>query len=307
MVQPAPAVRHAARIVQLLADHARSEFTLSEIARVVLVNKTSCLSILGALVESGSVVKHPATLRYAIGPAHLGLGAAASQRYDFLEVARVELDRLCEQEGLYWNVGTLSGTEMIVLAASDPRPPTLGFGPGNRLSLTPPFGLVYVSWSPPEVVEAWLNRAVPDHDGAQLDIYRQAIETTRRRGYSIGVRSAKQAHLLRHFEDLRHHPDEPRLGEMAEDLLHDLAFGEFVLAEIEANGLYEVSFLSVPIVDDRGSMVAAVTIGGYPSALLGTELGERCAELVAASRRIASALPASEARPGGISAGTATI
>jgi DNA-binding IclR family transcriptional regulator len=297
MVQPAPAVRHAARIVQLLADKPRSEFTLSEIARFVTLNKTSCLSILGALVESGSVVKHPATLRYAIGPAHLGLGAAASQRYDFLEVARVELDRLCVDQGLYWNVGTLSGTEMIVLAASDPRPPSLGFGPGNRFSLTPPFGLVYVSWSAPKVVDAWLERTVPNGDRSQLGSYRRAIDTTRRCGYSVGVRSAKQARLLSHLEDLRRHPEEPELIEVAEDLLHNLAFGEFVLTTIEPDGVYDVSFLSVPVLDEDGSVFAAATIGGFPLALSGLQLEKKGSALKEAARRIASALPTREARP----------
>jgi DNA-binding IclR family transcriptional regulator len=305
MVQPAPAVRHAARIVQLLADHPRSEFTLSEIARTVVLNKTSCLSILGALVESGSVVKHQATLRYAIGPAHLGLGAAASQRYDFLEVARVELDRLCEPEGLYWNVGTLSGTEMIVLAASDPRPISLGFGPGNRFSLTPPFGFIYVSWSAPEVVEAWLKQAVPDGDPAQLANYREAIQMTRQRGYSVGIRSAKQARLLSHLDDLRRHPDQPELIDRVDDLLGDLELGEFVLSEIEPDRLYEVSFLSVPILDDLGSVVSAATVGGYPRALSGGQLEGRCTALAFVARRIASALHQGDVRPPGLSPGTA--
>ena len=277
----------------MLADSPRSEFTLSEIARSVELNKTSCLGILAALAESGSVVKHPQTLRYSIGPAHIGLGLAASHRYDFVDVARVELDRFCHRDGLYWNVGTVSGTEMLVLAASEPRPPSLAFEPGHRFALTPPLGFVYISWSSPDLAERWLRQTVREDDHEQLAAYRDAMETTRRRGYSVGIQSAKQARLLRSLGELGRHPDQPDLADVALDLLHEVAFDEFLLTEIELAQTYEVSFLSAPIVDSHGSVVAAITVGGFTLPLTGHELVERCTSLVACAECIATAYPRS--------------
>jgi DNA-binding IclR family transcriptional regulator len=294
MVQSAPAVRHAARIVQVLADSPRAEFTLSEISRSVGLNKTSCLSILASLTEAGSVVKHPGTLRYSIGPVHIGLGFAASKRYDFIDVARVELDRLCQEDGLYWDLGTLSGMEMMVLATSESRPPLLTWELGKRFALTPPIGFVFICWSAPELAEAWLRQAVRDAGTNKLEEFRAALEATRRRGFSVGIESTKQAKVLTVLGYLGEHGENSKLADEARALLDDVALDEFLLGDIEPEQSYGVSFLSAPVADDEGMVIASVTIGGFSAPLSGHELSERGEALVSCARRVASAYPRNE-------------
>jgi DNA-binding IclR family transcriptional regulator len=276
------------RVLCFLGHSPQSEFTLSELARALSINKSSCLSILTALEEFGFVVRNSDSLRYAIGPAHIGLGTAAAQRYDFIDVAAIELDRLSRDDGLYWNLGTMAGMEMIVLAASAPRVPSSPvMRPGQRVALTPPLGLVYIAWAPSDLVQRWLQQAIRAGEDADPEhLYRCALGTTRERGFSVGLQSQAQVRLIQSLSQLA---DGPEWTSRARALLEDLRFDEFLLVAIDADREYPVTFLSAPVLDDAGRLIGAITIGGFTRLLPGREILVYGDRLKDSAQRIARA------------------
>jgi DNA-binding IclR family transcriptional regulator len=287
------------RIVGFLGDHPRSEFTLSEIARALTMSKTSCQGILAALGEFGTVTKDPGTLRYSIGPAVIGLGIAATERFDFLDVARVEMDEFCAQDGLHWNMGVLSGHEAVVVAASPSG--TLGMAPGQRIALTPPIGLVFLGWSSPEFVAWWLDKSTDAEDPELRRTYEHAIEVTRRRGFSIGRKSEAQTRFAEALRSLVHSVEQSELVDTARILLEELAFEEYFHDILDSGHQYEVEFLSVPMFGRGGDMIGAITVGGFQGVLTGTEVFELAGRLSERAKRIADTHaggPVGEEAPG---------
>jgi DNA-binding IclR family transcriptional regulator len=273
------------RIVGYLGDHPRSEFTLSEISRAVGLSKTSSQSILAALAESGTVTKDLRTLRYSIGPAVIGLGIAAAERFDFLDVARMELEEFCAPEGLDWNVGALAGNDPVILAASTLG--SLGLAPGQRVAITPPIGLVFLGWSPPEFVTSWLMRSTVYDDPVLRRKYEKAVEVTRRRGFSVGRKSETQTKFARALGMLVNEVERSELAETARTLLAELTLEEYYLEIVDSDHKYDIEFLSVPMFDRSGTMLGAITVGGFQNSLTGTQVLEFANRLSERSKRIA--------------------
>jgi DNA-binding IclR family transcriptional regulator len=273
------------RIVGYLGERPRSEFTLSEISRAVGLSKTSCQSILAALAESGTVTKDMRTLRYSIGPALIGLGVAATERFDFLDVARMELEEFCAPEGLDWNVGALAGKDPVILAAS--KVGTLGLVPGQRVALTPPIGLVFLGWSPPESVTSWLMQSTDYDDPVLRKKYEQAVEVTRRRGFSVGRKSETQTKFARALGTLVKEVERSELAETARALLAELTLEEYYLEIVDSDQQYAIEFLSVPMFDRSGDLLGAITVGGFQSSLTGAEVLQFANRLSERGKRIA--------------------
>jgi DNA-binding IclR family transcriptional regulator len=272
------------RIVGFLGDHPRSEFSLSEVARAVDLSKTTCQSILAALCESGTITKDLATLRYSIGPAVIGLGIAAAERFDFLGVARVELEEFCAPEGLDWTVGALVGQDPVVLAAS--KRGSLGVTPGQRIALSPPIGLVLLGWSPPELVTRWLRESGDFEDPVLREKYRAAIDVTRVRGFSVGKKSEAQSRFVGALGSLVNSVERAELVETARALLAELTLEEYFQDIVDSDQEYAIEFLSVPMFDRQGGLLGAITVGGFKNPLSGREVLEMASRLGERGKRI---------------------
>jgi DNA-binding IclR family transcriptional regulator len=96
--QEVPAVRRAARVLERLAE-GREPFSLTALSRAVRVAPSTLLGILTTLRTAGLVARHDADGRYTLGPALVGLGAAAAQRYDAVHVFDLIAGRLVETLG----------------------------------------------------------------------------------------------------------------------------------------------------------------------------------------------------------------
>ena len=77
-----------------LLGHDDEGLTASDIARRVGANRASCVHMLAALEAAGFVARGAVDRRYRLGPALVGLGAAAARAFPGLETARRELDEL---------------------------------------------------------------------------------------------------------------------------------------------------------------------------------------------------------------------
>jgi DNA-binding IclR family transcriptional regulator len=96
-----PAVDRAAAILRRLQEFSGDDQTsLSRIAEAIGINKSSCSYILRTLQQSALVELDPATKTYSLGPALIGLGAAAARRRDILKVGRKRMEGLVQRSGL---------------------------------------------------------------------------------------------------------------------------------------------------------------------------------------------------------------
>ena len=82
MTRRAPAVGRSIDILELLADRPSEALTLSEIARLLQLNKASCHTILVALTDRHYLTKDERDKTYRLGPAVLTLAGSLLSRDD---------------------------------------------------------------------------------------------------------------------------------------------------------------------------------------------------------------------------------
>ena len=84
---PSPAVGTAIRILDYLSKQ-KPRAGVSEIARALCVNKSSCFNVLLTLVHFGVVSKLPGVAQYQLGPRLAELGGAARRQYSHRDALR---------------------------------------------------------------------------------------------------------------------------------------------------------------------------------------------------------------------------
>src|SRR5689334_349455 len=91
--RPSPSATRAVGIINFLAEHPHQAFKLSDLQRALRLSRTTCHSILLALVEAG-YIHRGSDKSYTLGPALVDIGRAASASLSPLQVAQPEMRRL---------------------------------------------------------------------------------------------------------------------------------------------------------------------------------------------------------------------
>jgi DNA-binding IclR family transcriptional regulator len=188
MSRPAPAAVRALAILDFLAAHPTESFTLSELARELHINPASAHAVLGAMTEAGYLVRHPTHKTYRLGPSTMAVGHAALASHPVIGVAREEMQRLADETGLECMASAPLDMELVAVARvgpSDRARPLIEVG--QRMPLVPPLGIMFLAWSSPERVDAWLQRIGPDEPSGARDRYRRLLESARTLGYNVSV------------------------------------------------------------------------------------------------------------------------
>jgi DNA-binding IclR family transcriptional regulator len=284
MARPAPAVDRTVAVLNLLAAHPDTAFSLSEMCRRLDINKATAHAMLTALADSGFLLRNPRDKSYTLGPALIALGsAAAARRLELVEFARAPMQALASDTGLQCVVSSAMGEEIVFLAVAGEVVP---FGPhvrvGQRIPLAPPIGTVFMAWSLPDEVDTWLNRSTAGKPltGAELERFRNGVRAVRRRGYSVGLE-----------------PDVlgVRLGQSLDDheavppLLAELSRTSYLMDDFGA-GTHRIGHLAAPVFgpDERVAMV--LTLYGFQKQLSGADIDALAARLTATTREITFAV-----------------
>jgi IclR family acetate operon transcriptional repressor len=181
-----PAVDRAAGILEALS-HGPGGGTLTDLARLLRIHKSTAHGILATLARHRLVERDPATRRYRLGPAVAALGRAALDRQDLGALARPHLLRLRRLSGETVTLHLRDGTGSVI-AASEESPQQLKVSAphGHRL---PPFAgsVAKVLWAftapgddLPSRLPAYTPRSIRDPGR-----YRQELERVRRAGVAI--------------------------------------------------------------------------------------------------------------------------
>jgi len=283
MARPAPAVDRTVAVLNLLAAHPDTAFSLSEMCRRLDINKATAHAMLTALADSGFLLRNPRDKSYTLGPALIALGsAAAARRLELVEFARAPMQALAAETGLQCVVSSAMGEEIVFLAVAGEVVP---FGPhvrvGQRVPLAPPIGTVFMAWSLPDEVDTWLHRTVGAPLGVgELESFRNGVRAVRRRGYSVGLE-----------------PDVlgVRLGQSLDDheavppLLAQLSQTSYLMDDFGA-GAHRIGHLAAPVFgpDERVAMV--LTLYGFQKQLTGADIDALATRLTATTREITFAV-----------------
>lgn len=289
MGRPNPGTERTIALLNFLASRPHERFGLSELCRRLGISKATAHAQVGALTEAGYLLRHPVDKTYSLGPALIGVGnAAAARQYDVVEEARGPMARLADELDVQCVASAAYGGEMVMLARAgrtDPLGVTVDVG--GRIPLVPPLGTVFMAWSDPDDIDAWLRRLGPDAGERQLDRYREAILTVRRRGFSLGLDSATRARL-----QAARVPDRALPG-----VVDELGHEEYILLELEQSASYDLSLVAAPVFGGDGRVVLAVTLFGFRAPLRGRDVPVVAARLCEETRSVTKAIGGTEPDP----------
>ena len=292
MTRGTPAAQRTVDVLNLLAAHPGRPLGLSEIARRVGIGKGTAHALLTTLGEAGYLVRNPSDKTYVLGPAVVGLGrAAAAAELSTLDYARPAMERLSAELGLQCLASAAIGTDIVILGrAGTPTPLGFSVEVGQRLPLVPPLGTVFVAWSPPEEIDAWLRRLGASAGEDELTRYREAVATVRRRGYSVALEAAAHARLGRALADVAAGAGASALREEVLRLVAELGHEEYILGELTGAARYQVNHLAAPVRDPDGRVVLALTLVGFRDRIDAAELAPLGRRLVAEAGAVERAM-----------------
>lgn len=263
MARRAPAVERAVAVLNYLAAHPDGRFTLSEIARSTDLNKATLHAILGALTESGFVLREEDRKTYGLGPALVALGGAAVESNPAVQLAVPHMQALSEELGLDCVASTAIEDQIVILQrTSSPRPFGIDVQPGQRLPLAPPLGTVFVAWSTAAEIDHWLGLVGPSASKSDIKRYRQAVETVRARGYSLGLGPQPRPAPER--------PGRPRPS--LEENVRAIRVDEYALIELDHSSTYTLNHIGAPIFGPDKRVTLALFLIGFQGDISASEV-----------------------------------
>ena len=176
MARQALSATRAVAVLNFLASHATEQYSLSDLSDAMDINLASAHALMGALQESGYVVRHPRLRTYRLGPSVVALGAAALECHPAIDHAREEARRLSKDLGLAVAVSAVAGGEIVFLGRfGEHRGREMEAHVGQRIPLVPPVGAVFVAWADPG---PWLEQS--DDPGSLA----RGLDAVRERGWA---------------------------------------------------------------------------------------------------------------------------
>lgn len=270
-------------VLNFLAAHPAERFTLSEIARATDLNKATLHAILAALNVSGYVLREEERKTYSLGPALVALGSAAVEANPAVQVAGPQMQLLSSELELDCVASAAIEDRIVILArTSSRRPFGIDVQPGQRLPLAPPLGTVFVAWSPPEDIDRWLAKVGPSATKADIERYRQAVESVRARGYSIGLGGEAVGGAV-----------EDESATLAESVAR-IRVDEYALIELDHSSAYRLNHVGAPVFDADGRVALAVFLIGFHGDIPAAEVPRYAERLRYACQSITEAIGGKE-------------
>jgi DNA-binding IclR family transcriptional regulator len=263
MARRAPAVERSIAVLNFLATNPEERFTLSEIARAADLNKATLHAILGALTESGFVLREEERKTYGLGPALVALGGAAVEANPAVQLAGPYMQGLSDELGLDCVASTAIEDQIVILQrTSSPRPFGIDVQPGQRLPMSPPLGTVFVAWSSKADIDRWLAKVGPSASKADIARYREAVDSVRARGYSIGLGGEPVP---------RSESPRQRRRTLA-DNVRSIRVDEYALVELDHSATYRLNHVGAPVFSPNGRVSLALFLIGFQGDIAASEV-----------------------------------
>lgn len=279
MARPAPAIDRCIAVLNHLAAHPDEQFTLSELARTLDLNKATAHGMLTTLADAGYLTRDPQTKTYGLGPALIAVGNAALASTPAARLSVPHMASLSAEFDLESIASAAISDEIVILArAGVARPLGINVRPGQRLPLAPPLGTVFVAWSGPAQIDRWLSRVGPGRSEADLDRYRAALASVRQRGYSVALGGEGQQRLIEALREAGHEPPTSRGGE------------EYALVELPGSARYRINHIGAPVFGPSGDVALGLFLIGFRGQIAAEEVPGFADRLLEAAEAVTVAL-----------------
>jgi DNA-binding IclR family transcriptional regulator len=227
------------------------------------MNKATAHAMLSTLVDEGVLIRHPADMRYTLGPALIGLGSAAVlDSSAALDLATSEMVSISIDLDVSCVATALIGTDLVVLARHDVSRPLFNYHPvGHRSPLIPPQGREFFAWAPKARVLEWIDR-IPGRVNKETRAQMFALlAETREQGYVVFADGIGDLHRwLTSLRDLPSAELQQRLNALISDLRHmSLASG----SDLDALANSMIS----PVFGPDGNVLLGIVITGFPEGI----------------------------------------
>ena len=267
-----------------LTAHPGVSFTLSELSAALNVNPASLSALLLALCDAGYLSRHPRRKTYTLGPAGVALGHAAALQYPAIEAAEPEMRELATLGSECVATVATAGEILFVAIEGHPGPKSREAWVGQRIPMVPPFGQVFVAWSAKAEIDRWLGTM---GRGEQASLLRQrliaSLDRVRNDGYVVGLANDPVEEVIALIDELTVvDRDEVRRRLWEAIPRQGLSY---VAEGIQADEVYDVANLAVPVFDAEGSVALAMTLTGL-SGVRGDRLREIGEIALGAARRV---------------------
>jgi DNA-binding IclR family transcriptional regulator len=291
MARPSPSTDRSTRVLSFLAQHSDQRFTLSEISRHLELNKATCHAMLNTLTEAGFLLRYPLDKGYALGPALVTIGQAASEvQARIVDFAQPQMTELSNRFGVQCGASIMSGDTLTYVAVvGKPRP----FGPsmtvGESVPCIPPLGGIQVAWSDEARINAWLDRGRVR--GARRKALREALDGIKHRGYSLGLARDARTQLSRTLADESVFAgNSTAVREVITELIENLNESAYFVQEVRADERYNIGHVAAPVFGPAGEMLFALTLLGWTEAMSGREVTTIAKTLLRASQEVTSSI-----------------
>lgn len=276
-------------MIEFLAEAPDRAYHLSELARQVGLDKSTCHPMLTELTRVGWLVKDRVKRTYRLGPRLVPIGAAARAAVPITDLARAAMERLSQDTGGMVCLVVASG-DALVLAGVVRTPgagaPDLPLRVGDRIEFAPPLGSVLVAFAEPYVVDNWLRARTT----ATASV-RDTLAVVRRRRFAVEL-SPHSPTILRDraAETLAQVYGSRRAARITSEQLPTLS-PELLLGEIDERASYAPMTVNAACFDAHGRVACAISALGLADRLLsGRELAELGARVVRAADEITEQL-----------------
>jgi len=191
MSSPVPAIERAIRVLYLYKNGEKKEYGVSEISRLLRLNKSTAHNILNTLTHYKFLEQNEATRSYRLGPALAELGSLVRNQLEVREVARPYLRRLMERINATFLLGTFDGTAITIVDKEEPMAEVrVTASIGMKIPFCAgAFGQAFLAYLPAETVDRLLThpglRAFTPTSITDADQYRAALAAVRAQGYAI--------------------------------------------------------------------------------------------------------------------------
>lgn len=287
MPRPSPQTDRVVAVINLLSTQ-ESGATMTEIARHLEMNQSSCVHMLAALTAAGFLFREPSDRRYHLGPAMVMPGRVAARRYPELATAREEMDTLSRTFGRPCFAFSREGDHArLVHYTWDSGSPAPEMRLGDTVPMVPPLGALFLAWDEPKVVARWLALDTSMDDQRAMR-YRTQLAAVRARGYAVEAQppSERITELSRVVDD---RPSPQRDGRLYRMLVAHEG-GEHLLTEVEADLAYAVHAIGAPIFTEYEAVEMSFNMIGFDQPITGAQIHRIGAAVRAAADRTTAAL-----------------
>ncbi len=275
-------------ILNFLAAHPTDGFTLSELAKKLDINISSCHAALAVLTDAAYLVRHSRLRTYTLGPSAVALGSAALESHEAIDIARDAARQLADELELEVSVTAPAGNDIVFLARTGHhRARGIAMHVGQRVPLVAPLGSVFVAW---HGADRWLDQA-SDRTAMQA-----VLRDVRRRGYTVALEADARRGLGEALDRLADDPNDPDVRLAIRDHVDELARQTFQIGDLDPTVTYDVSGIAAPIFDADANVILALTLVGFEPALsaarintYGEQLRDAC---LVVTKRTRGSLPA---------------